>query len=135
MTPRQMGERLEKLRRGRGLSQLELAERLDTSRQAISKWETGASLPSTENLLALSALYGVTLDELVKGDGPAVPTAEVSPAAEAAPDRRQTPGEEERRHRRKRVFLAVVCGLAVLAVLLVLVISGIGGPSAYPGVR
>ena len=54
-------------RKRQGLSQIELAEALDVSRQTVSKWETGAALPSAENLLALSRLYGVPVDALLNG--------------------------------------------------------------------
>lgn len=52
-------------RKKQGLSQIELAEALEVSRQTVSKWETGAALPSAENLLALSRLYGVPVDDLL----------------------------------------------------------------------
>lgn len=55
-------------RRHQGLSQIDLADALDVSRQTVSKWETGAVLPSAENLLALSRLYGVTVDTLLNGE-------------------------------------------------------------------
>lgn len=58
-------EKLVQLRRDNGLSQTDVAERLDLSRQAISRWEVGASLPSTENLKALARLYGVSVDMLL----------------------------------------------------------------------
>lgn len=61
----ELHEKLIRLRKQKGLSQLELAEVLDVSRQAISKWEVGAAVPSTENLRGLSNLYGVSLDYLV----------------------------------------------------------------------
>lgn len=54
-------------RKRQGLSQIDLADALEVSRQTISKWETGAVLPSVENLLALSRLYGVTADTLLNG--------------------------------------------------------------------
>jgi len=60
-------DRLIELRKNNGYSQEELAEQLNISRQAISKWERAESLPDTENLIALSRLYGVTLDELING--------------------------------------------------------------------
>ena len=60
-------DRLIKLRKKSGYSQEELAERLNISRQAISKWERAESLPDTENLIALAALYGISLDELLHG--------------------------------------------------------------------
>ena len=62
-----LGEKLQMLRRSRGLSQEQLAAELDVSRQAISKWETGAADPSTANLLALAKLYGVSAEELLRG--------------------------------------------------------------------
>ena len=49
-----LGEKLKKLRKARGLSQEQLADRLNVSRQAISKWELGESTPDTDNLVALS---------------------------------------------------------------------------------
>lgn len=60
-----LSEKLAALRKEHGYSQLYVAERLNVSRQAISRWEVGSSVPSTENLLELSRLYGVSLDELV----------------------------------------------------------------------
>lgn len=62
-----MKDTLQFYRKHQGLSQVELAEALDVSRQTISKWETGTALPSAENLLALSKLYGVTVDALLNG--------------------------------------------------------------------
>lgn len=47
-------------------TQTALADQLHVSPQAISKWETGDSLPSIDNLLALSDLYNISLDELVQ---------------------------------------------------------------------
>lgn len=63
----EFAERLSALRKERGYSQEELAERLGVSRQAISKWERGETAPDTDNLIALANLYGVSMDELVQG--------------------------------------------------------------------
>ncbi len=60
-----LGNKLYELRKKAGLSQEELAEKLNVSRQAVSKWECGESLPDTNNLITISKLYGVSLDELV----------------------------------------------------------------------
>ncbi len=49
-------------------SQGDLADALDISRQSVSKWETDASIPELDKLLKLSELFGVTLDELVRGE-------------------------------------------------------------------
>lgn len=58
-------DRLVELRKSHGLSQEALSEKLGVSRQAISKWERGESSPDTDNLIALSNVYGITLDELL----------------------------------------------------------------------
>lgn len=60
-------ERLIELRKSKGLSQDELGEKLQVSRQAISKWETGQSYPDFEKLVNISDYYGLSLDELVRG--------------------------------------------------------------------
>lgn len=63
----QFHERLYELRKNSGLTQNELAEKLDVSRQAISRWEMGTAKPEIENLIALSEIFGVSLDYLLKG--------------------------------------------------------------------
>lgn len=62
-----MAQRLVDRRKAAGLSQEALAAQLDVSRQAVSKWERSESSPDTDNLIALAALYGVSLDELLYG--------------------------------------------------------------------
>lgn len=63
-----MAQRLVDRRRAAGLSQEALAAQLGVSRQAVSKWERSESSPDTDNLIALAALYGVSLDELLYGE-------------------------------------------------------------------
>ena len=63
-----IGEKLRALRRGRRLTQEQLAEALHLSSQAVSKWETGASCPDLDTLLRLAAFYGVSTDELLDFD-------------------------------------------------------------------
>lgn len=65
------GETLFKLRKEKGLSQEALAERLGTTRQAVSKWENDQGFPETEKLLALSNLFEVSVDTLLKGENAA----------------------------------------------------------------
>ena len=68
-------ERLYQLRKGRGISQEELANAVGVSRQAVQKWEAGASTPDLSNLSALADFFGVTLDYLVRGTEPEAPQA------------------------------------------------------------
>ena len=65
-----MADRLQNLRKAKGLSQEALAQRLDVSRQAVSKWESGQSVPEAEKIVALSDFFGVTTDYLLKGVEP-----------------------------------------------------------------
>ena len=60
--------RLMQYRKKAGLSQEELADKLGVSRQAVSKWECAESSPDTDNLIALSKIYGVSLDELINDE-------------------------------------------------------------------
>lgn len=59
-------EKILNLRTEYGYSQETLAEKLDVSRQAVSKWESGATLPETEKVIALSNFFGVSTDYLLK---------------------------------------------------------------------
>ena len=61
----EIANRLVELRKQAGYSQEELAAKIGVSRQAISKWERGEASPDTDNLIALSRLYGVSLDEML----------------------------------------------------------------------
>lgn len=60
-----LSAKLTSLRKQKGLTQMDLAEKLNVSRQAISRWEVGTAVPSTDNLKVLSELYGVTVDYLL----------------------------------------------------------------------
>lgn len=104
------------LRTQRGMSQLELAEALDVSRQSISKWETGAAVPELDKLVKLSDVFGITLDELVRGTAqPGEPEKGKEPAAVVIERR----GMETHRI----IAVAVLCAGLFLSVLL-LVLTG-----------
>ena len=62
-----MGERIQQLRKAAGLSQEQLAEKLDVSRQSVSKWELNDAVPELTKVIAISELFGVSTDELLKG--------------------------------------------------------------------
>lgn len=61
-------EKLQTLRKKKGLTQEELAEKLHVSRTAISKWESGRGYPNIDSLKAAAAFFGVTVDTLLSGD-------------------------------------------------------------------
>ncbi len=80
-----LNERLFELRRRAGLSQEELADKVGVSRQAVGKWENGASMPELDKLLALSEFYHVPIGELLGVETPEESSAR-QPEAPAAPD-------------------------------------------------
>lgn len=76
-----LSEKIIRLRKGRGLSQEELAERLEVSRQAVSRWESGTALPDAGNLRQISRLFEVSADYLLdeereSPEGPATAIAQ-----------------------------------------------------------
>lgn len=109
----ELKEKLVALRKEKGLTQSAVAEKLDVSRQAISRWESGIALPSTDNLKSLSALYGVPIDYLLNSD------------VERERDQVQTDmhcGEQaipQRKDKRKRVII----GLAILLLVAIVVLA------------
>jgi transcriptional regulator with XRE-family HTH domain len=111
----ELSQKLKELRKKQGLTQLELAERLFVSRQAISGWEAGTSRPSTENLQSLCRLFNIPLETLLDD------TAEAEPAA--APEK--LPAEEQAKEEGKgqglgkdRRYKAIVMVIVLLAILL-----------------
>jgi len=97
-------EKLARLRKEKGLSQLKVSERLGVSRQAISRWEVGAAMPSTENLKRLSDLYGVSADYLLHDDSE-------RPAPEAS--RQEAPEGGDSMKKRWKPFVKLGAKMAV----------------------
>ena len=122
-------EKLTVLRKESGYTQLDLAEKVRVSRQAISKWETGRALPSMEKLKYLSELFGVSVDYLLSDDmTEEAKPKEQEPAPEPQTKEPQTkePQTEEavfpEKEKGKPVRWKYIAAL-LLAVLLVLLIG------------
>lgn len=64
----EFNEKLQRLRKEKGLTQEELAELLYVSRTAVSKWESGRGIPNIESLKAISKFFSISLDELLSGE-------------------------------------------------------------------
>lgn len=112
----ELSQKLKELRKKQGLTQLELAERLFVSRQAISGWEAGTSRPSTENLQSLSRLFNIPLETLLDDTAEAEPAAapEKLPAEEQAKEDGKGQGlGKDRRY--KAIVMVIVLTTAVLA--------------------
>ncbi len=88
--PMTTGQKIQALRKGRGLTQEQLAARLGVSRQAVSRWELDETLPDTQNLLPLKEALGVSIDTLLdstRGLEEPAPQAGLAPAAASPPAR------------------------------------------------
>ncbi|WP_298729786.1 helix-turn-helix transcriptional regulator [uncultured Subdoligranulum sp.] len=102
-------QKLKYLRKQRGMSQLEIAEKLKVSRQAVSGWEAGSSKPSTENLQCMSKLYSVSLEYLLDD-------------SQEFPKKKEDQGAErdiitDKSRNTKKAYILIVVG--VLAFLLI----------------
>ena len=104
------GEKLFALRRQAGYSQEEMADRLEISRQAVSRWEMGTTLPDAQNLIRLSKIFGVSIDSMLN-DGMEL-TGEKQPAMEENVER--IPKEEQIR----RLVFGALMGLYTGALCL-----------------
>lgn len=126
-------EKLCRLRSREGLSQEEVAEKLNVSRQSVSKWETGQSVPELEKLLALSELYHVSLDDLAREERDPFALQETVEVDAATQERKNVPVECENvpertlkqiRRRRGLTVLLTGVGIFFFSLLLLLLSSG-----------
>ena len=121
-----LGQNICRLRTEQGLSQGDLADALDVSRQSISKWETDASIPELEKLLRLSELFHITLDELVKGPDGSVETPPPAPEPPTAEAPAQDPEAELLRALDRGVNRTVGWVLLGFGALLTLLLAVLG---------
>ena len=108
--------RLYQLRKQKGFSQEELANRLNVSRQTVSKWEVGDSTPDMEKLIAISDLFDVSLDNLVMGkeDDAQPPTSAKSEFATVLNEKVLTQNIKKKAKKILKI-IAIIAG-AVLAI-------------------
>ena len=78
-----IGEKIQELRRAAGMSQEALGQKMFVTRQTVSLWEKGQTLPSLDNIIRLSEIFGISVDELVSGKPH---TAALKTASEGLPE-------------------------------------------------
>ena len=116
-----IGEKIAMQRKIRGMSQEALANEMDVTRQAVSRWESGQSKPSTEKLLALGELYGVSIDRLLNTENTEKPTVETTSDEPEAVPVETVISEKHRPRAWLKYMVAALCGaLLMLAILLML---------------
>ncbi|MCR5104491.1 MAG: helix-turn-helix domain-containing protein [Eubacterium sp.] len=121
----EFNNKLYELRKQKGFSQEELANRLNVSRQTISKWEVGESTPDMENLVAISELFEISLDELVLNKVPeeADTSAQVVKSEFYSDIKENVLTDENRKKAKKGLKIAaIVLGIIVLIDLISFVI-------------
>ena len=114
---RSLPAKLTSLRKQKRITQMELAEKLNVSRQAISRWEVGAAVPSTDNLKVLSELYGVSVDYLLND------AAENDSRQNEEKQDYLPPGEAKKKngfHNRKELYICAAIVSVLLAISFVL---------------
>ena len=113
-----LGQRIQELRKGHGLSQEALGEKLGVSRQAVSRWEMDGAVPEVDKLVAMARLFDVSLNELLQVEGP-VPELSDGGAAAGEP----TPGPAGGGKERGRRLIPALSTLALLLGIAALVLS------------
>lgn len=100
-----------------GLSQMELADRLGVSRQAVSRWESGDTTPTMDKLKTLAKIYGVSLDWLCSDAADREPPEAAKPEADRPPD--DVPAGKE--GEKKQTIRAIAIALAIVVIAFVCV--------------
>ena len=121
----EFNNKLYELRKQKGFSQEELASRLNVSRQTVSKWELGESSPDMEKLVAMSDLFGITLDELVLDKAPTQPeSAPASAKADIAGEIKEKVLTEDNKKKAKKglKIAGIIIGTIVIIDLLSMII-------------
>lgn len=121
-----LADKIARLRKKNGWSQEELAERMNVSRQAVSKWESAQAVPDIEKLLQLSALFGVTTDQLLK-DGDELDGAGSTQVVTRREVRRIRADEaytyiEQRKRTSRQIALATL--LCILSPITLILLAG-----------
>ena len=109
----ELGEKLMQARKAAGLTQADVAAKLSVSRQAVSRWESGQSKPSTEKLLALGELYGASIDLLLNKGNVEVPAVETVSAPSEVELTEPVLPEKRRTRAWLKYAAAVLCGVIV----------------------
>lgn len=108
-------QRLRDIRVEQGLSQETLAERVNVSRQTVSKWENGAARPSADNLAALSQVFGLPVDAFLKDDW--TPPEEPEPVLVGVPAEVPAPTPKHYRLWALLAAVLVVAGIVIGVIL------------------
>ncbi len=121
--------RLYQLRKQKGFSQEELANRLNVSRQTVSKWEVGDSTPDMEKLIAMSDLFDVSLDKLVMGkeEVSATPIAQKSEIAELLNEKVLTKDNKKKAKSVLKIVLIIAAAIIAIDAISMIIYFALNG--------
>lgn len=122
-----LGEKIQELRRRSGMSQDTLAEKLDVSRQAVSKWERDEAMPETDKIVRIAQVFGVSTDYLLL-NAPAQPRFEPRPELHRSRSTGDRIERFVRRHGYKAGYVMIGIGtfLCLIALLVMVLVPRIG---------
>lgn len=125
-----LGERLAKLRKAKGLSQEQLADELYLTRQTISKWELNQSTPDIDYLAKLSVYFGVTTDYLIKGEEQSDNAATIS---ESDGDRSDVLQSNKKLYSRLFYLGGIIIGVSLMGMIAFVICAAINPWMAITG--
>lgn len=127
-----LADKIIALRKKHGMSQEELAEKINVSRQSVSKWEGAQSIPDLDRIIQLSQLFGVSTDYLLKDD-----IDEEQPVADTYTPSRKISLEEANGYvahsRKTSVMIAIATFLCIISPITLVVLSGLSEILAFSG--
>lgn len=121
--------KLYNLRKQKGLSQEELANRLNVSRQTISKWEVGDSTPDMEKLIAISDMFDISLDELVMDKVPVRKDESLSKSEIVGELKDKILSDESKKRTKKwikiaGIFLGIIVFIDIVSMIIYVSLNG-----------
>ena len=128
----EFNNKLYELRKQKGFSQEELANRLNVSRQTVSKWEVGDSTPDMEKLVAISDLFGISLDELVLDKAPEPAPAPQTAKSELYTDIKEKVLTDKNRKKTKKglkigaIALGIFLAIDLISFIIYVALNGFG---------
>jgi len=126
----EFNNKLYELRKQKGFSQEELANRLNVSRQTVSKWEVGDSTPDMEKLVAISDLFGISLDELVLDKAPEPAPAHQTAKSELYTDIKEKVLTDKNRKKAKKglkigaIALGIFLAIDLISFIIYVALNG-----------
>ena len=130
-----ISEKITNLRKEKNLSQEAFAEALGVSRQSVSKWESGSALPDTDKIIAMSELFGVSTDYLLKNDAVTAEPVTYNPPENQPVETEKTERNDDMSPKKKKSKKGRIFKIVALILALIILATVIGIPSYFGSFR